>query len=251
MLDLRDLCYSEPEIQAKREEIARRILRLSPHMRDRSLPQIAVSDLRLLFELYDEVFLKRQFAKGFQGKIKFSLSRRLTQSAGKTICPKNIAQLAPEDVMIEIRMGVDFFFNYDRVNSEKRVNGILTRNALEAFQLVFEHELCHAMEFINFHTSNCRQKRFKTMSKNIFGHLDNFHQLPTQGRIIQEKMGLNPGDTVWFLYGKKRVQGLLYRISKRATVMVETKNGRYMDKKGNRYSKFYVPVELINKVATE
>lgn len=245
-MDIKDLIYNDEEIQKKREEIARRIMVLSPNVRNRSIVEISPSDLMHLFQLYDEVFMQSQFATGFQGKMKFSLSKRLTRSAGKTICPKNIRRIRPADVMIEVRIGIDFFFNYDQVNSEKKVNGIVTHNALEALQLVFEHELCHVIEFINFYESNCRQKRFKVIAKNIFGHTQSYHQLPTRGQIVREKLGLNPGDTVWFIYKDRRVHGVLYRIHKRAVIMVRAANGRYMDREGHRYLKFYVPLEKLH-----
>lgn len=246
MLDLHGLNYSEQVIKEKREGISQRLMALSPNIPERTLTCLTPHDLRLLFELYDEVFMQRQFAIGFHGKLKFSLSRRLTRSAGKTLCTQKIGSVDPEDVAIEIRMGVDFFFNYDAVESEKKVNGLPSRNALEAFQLVFEHELCHAIEFINFHQSSCRQKRFKTIAHNIFGHKESYHQLPTRGRIAQEKLGLSLGDIVTFMDGVKRRQGMLYRINKRAIVMVRDKNGRYTDNQGIRYRKCYVPLEMLN-----
>jgi hypothetical protein len=233
-------------IRRKRAEVARRLIAVSPNIKDPKLTRIAPSDLKTLFELYNEIFFENRFFQSFGGQMKFSLSRRLTRCAGKTICPKAIGRMKPEEVVIEIRMGVDFFFDFDAVASAKKVNGLLCRNALEAFQLVFEHELCHTIEFINFHTSNCNRERFKTIAKNLFGHLEVYHQLPTARRIIQEKMGLKLGDTVSFMVGNRRLQGLLYRINKRAVVMVKAKNGNFADGEGNRYRKYYVPVELLN-----
>jgi hypothetical protein len=237
---------SAEAIRAKRAEVARRLIAVSPNIKDHTITRIAPSDLRILFELYDELFLENRFFQSFGGQMKFSLSRRLTQCAGKTICPKAIGRMKPEEVVIEIRMGVDFFFDFDQVASAKKVNGLPCRNALEAFQLVFEHELCHAVEFIHFHTSNCGRQRFKTIAKNLFGHLEVYHQLPTARRIVQEKMGLKIGDTVSFMYGNRRLKGLLYRINKRAVVMVKANNGNYTDGKGNRYQKYFVPVELLS-----
>jgi hypothetical protein len=239
--------YSDQAIRLKRFEVARDLKYLSPNVKDDKITKIAPTDLKLLFELYDEYFFERYFAESFQGTMKFSLSRRMTSSAGKTLCPKNIGRMKPADVTIEIRMGVGFFLDYDAVQSEKQVNGIPTQNALEALQLVFEHEICHVIEFINFHASNCRGKRFKTIAHNLFGHLKSYHQLPTRRRIVQENMGLKIGDTVSFNYAEGELQGILYRINKRAVVMVKDRKGRYTDREGNRYNKYYFPIELLKK----
>jgi hypothetical protein len=246
-LDLCQIVLSPEEIQRKRFEVSRDFKFLSTNIKTDRITKIAPTDLQLLFELYDEVFFDRYFDRYFLGKLRFSLSRRLTSSAGKTLCPKNIGCMKPDEVVIEIRMGIGFFFHYDAVESEKKVNGITTRNALEALQLVFEHEICHVIEFINFHTSNCHGKCFKTIAHNLFGHLQSYHQLPTRRRIVQEKLGLQLGDPVSFVYAGKVLSGILYRINKRAVVMVKDRHGRYTDCQGHRYSKYYVPVELLNR----
>jgi hypothetical protein len=232
-------------IQQKRAEIARRLIARSANIKDHAITCIAPADLKILFDLYNELFFKNCFLQDFRGKMKFSLSRRLTRSAGKTICPKNMGRLKPEEIVMEIRMGVDFFFDYDAVKSEKKVNGLSCRNALEAFQLVFEHELCHVIEFISFQTSNCSRARFKNIARSLFGHLTSYHQLPTRQRIVCEKLGLAIGDPVSFIDGNQRVRGVLTKINKRATVMVRDQKGNYADREGNRYRKFLVPVELL------
>jgi hypothetical protein len=238
--------HTAAAIEHKRAEITRRLIAVSLNIKDRTITRIAPDDLRILFKLYNEVFFENRFLQNFRGKIRFSLSRRLTRSAGKTLCPKNIGQIRAEDVVIEIRMGVDFFFEYEAVAGMKRVNGLPSRNALEALQLVFEHELCHVIEFINFHSSNCRRERFKNIARNLFGHLESYHQLPTRQQIACEKTGLKIGDPVSFIYGNQRLQGILSKINKRATVMVRDRNGNYVDREGNKYRKFLAPLELLS-----
>jgi hypothetical protein len=241
--------YLPAVIAQKRAEIARRLIAGSPNIKDQTINCISPSDLKMLFDLYNEIFFESRFSQNFPGKIRFSLSRRLTRCAGKTLCPKNIGQIRPEDVVIEIRMGVDFFFDYEEVAGVKQVNGLPSRNALEALELVFEHELCHVIEFINFHSSNCRRERFKNISRSLFGHLESHHQLPTRQRIACEKMGLKIGASVSFVYGNRRLQGVLTKINKRATVMVRDHNGNYVDREGNRYRKFLASVELLETIA--
>jgi hypothetical protein len=233
-------------IQAKRAEIARKLIAGSANIKDHTISRIAAADLKLLFALYNEFFFDNRFWQVYRGKLQFSLSRRLTRSAGKTLCPRNIDRLRPEEVVLEIRMGVDFFFDYDAVAGPKQVNGLPSRNALEAFQLVFEHELCHVVEFINFHVSNCSRPRFKNIAKNLFGHRESNHQLPTRQRIVYETMGLRIGGAVSFMYQHQRLEGVLTKINQRATVMVKDPNGNYIDREGVKYRKYLVSVELLD-----
>ena len=146
----------------------------SPNINSGEIDAISTGDLQLLFRLYDQIFLDNWFKTNYRGKFKFSLSRRMTRSAGQTKCPKNIAGIKPEELTIEIRIGVDFFFQYDLVEGNKVVGGIATANSLEALQLVFEHEL-------------------------------------------------------W------------------AVVMVKDNQGQFADKQGNRYLKYYVPLNILEK----
>ena len=245
MLNLFTISYTKAEILAKRLEVAQGLITNSPNIKGPIISRIAPSDLQLLFNLYDQVFLNHQFAEKFPGKLRFSLSTRLSKTAGKTLCPKNIARIKPEEVSMEIRIGTEFFFKFHETNGVKSVAGIATDSALEALQLVFEHELCHIIEFINFHTSSCRQARFKNLAQDLFGHTASTHQLPTGKQIAEQKYGYKIGDTVKFSFENHKYEGILYRINKRATVMVKDKDGTHVDKQGNRYAKYYVPISLL------
>lgn len=242
MPDLFTIRYTDAEIQAKRKEVARGLIKHSRNIKDPVINCIGSSDLHLLFQLYDQIFFRHWFARNNRCKIKFSLSTRLSKTAGKTLCPKNIERLRPEERWLEIRLGTDFFFHFHETNNVKSVAGITTDSALEALQLVFEHELCHVIEFIYFHSSNCRQARFKTLALNIFAHTASTHQLPTSKQIAEQKYGIKIGDTVKFNFENRTLEGKIYKINKRATVMVKDKNGTHIDKQGNRYTKYYVPI---------
>jgi predicted SprT family Zn-dependent metalloprotease len=197
--------------------------------------------------LYDEIFFDNYFKNNYKGKLSFSLSKRMTKSAGKTICPKNIEAINQRDLNIEIRISIDFLIQYDAVQYNKRVCGIKTNNSLDALQLVFEHELCHVIEFISFHNSNCNKERFKSIARNLFGHVQSYHELPTYKQIARQNYGFNIGDTVTFEFKDRKLEGVLYRINKRATIMVKDTKGSYMDKYKNRYTKYYVPLECLKK----
>ncbi len=245
MFELSSLVYTEKEILKRRKEVNRRLISASAHIEGPGISRVSTLDLELLFDLYDEIFFQQHFAKNYRGKIRFSLSKRLIKSAGKTIGPHNIAQLEPEDMVLEIRIGTYFFFNYEQIEAEKSVAGILTSNALDALQLVFEHELCHVIELIMFKASNCNQEGFKILARNLFGHTQSTHHLPTPRRIAQEKYGLKIGQRVSFPFQERILEGIVYRITKRATVMVPDKKGDHVDEKGNRYLKYYVPIKYL------
>lgn len=245
MLDILKTKRNKDDIDSKREAISKFFMLKSANITNGTISTISTADLKLLFQLYDQVFFENWFKDCFKGKLRFSLSRRMTKSAGITLCPKNMDKIKPEDLVIEIRIGVDFFFHYGLVEGSKTVCGVKTSSSLEALQLVFEHELCHVIEFIHFKESNCSGDRFKAIAGNLFGHTESYHKLPTHKQIASHKFGLNLGDTVSFTFEGKRFTGILYNINKRATVMVRDKNGTLVDNQGIRYSKYYVPLTLL------
>lgn len=247
MLDLSKTKYSAKEIRAKRKSIAAALCSTSKNIDDGNIKQISAADLELLLGLYDQIFFEDRFKNNFKGSLRFSLSRRMTKSAGKTISPKNIAKVKAEDLVLEIRISVELLFKYAVIEGPKSVAGISTKNSLEALQLVFEHELCHVVELAYYKESNCSQDRFRGIANNLFGHLESHHKLPTTKLLAQHKYGLKVGDTVSFTIDGKKFKGLIYNINKRATVMVSDKKGTYTDQQGKRYSKYYVPLGLLSR----
>jgi hypothetical protein len=246
-MELIKLKYSDADIIKKRAAVAQKLISASRSIKDGNIKEISTGDLKLIFEFYDEYFFNGWFKNSSKGKFSFSLSKRMTKSAGKTICLKNSNNIIPEAMVIEIRIGIDFFFHYGAVDSDNNVCGIKTSNSLEALQIVFEHELCHVIEFINFKESNCKGVRFKTISNNLFGHTESYHQLPTHKEIVQKKFGINIGDIVFFSFEDKELRGILKGINKRATVMVPDTNGSYADNRGNKYAKYYVPIARLKQ----
>ena len=245
MINLINKKHTAEDIVQRRSDISKRFIKASHNIQSGVITAILSADLVLMFVLYDQLFFDNWFKDSYKGKMKFSLSRRMTKSAGSTICPKNIAELKPEKVVLEIRIGVDFFFQYGMVEGPKPVCGVNTNNSLEALQLVFEHELCHIIEYICFGASNCRGGRFKTIANNLFAHTASHHNLPTYQQIANQKFALNIGDTVLFTFKGKQLKGVIVNITKRATIMVKDKNGLFVDKQGIRYTKYYVPLNLL------
>lgn len=242
ILDIR----SAESAEMKREEIKLRLFESSPNIKDCKITCISEEDLRLIFMLYDTVFFENWFAENYKGKMKFSLSRKMTKSAGKTLCPKNVSRIAPEKLVIEIRIGVDFFLNFGLTGHNNEVCGLKVTNGLDALLIVFEHELCHVIEFLLYGRSSCSGKRFKSIAADIFGHKESYHKLPTGSQVAGKLMGLKAGAQVSFVHKGKQLTGIVYRINKRASVFVKDKSGAYADKNGTRYSKYYVPLSLLS-----
>ncbi|MCY6369086.1 hypothetical protein [Clostridium ganghwense] len=236
------------QIIRNRKRLRENFIDESHNINNEEIKSISEKDLILLFKLYDKYFFNEYFKQNFRGKISFSLSNKMTRSAGKTIVPRNLSSLEETSERYEIRIGVNFFFHYYELKRKKIVNGIETKDALHSLLMVFEHELIHFIEFYVYKESNCKKNRFKDLAYNIFGHVDVYHSLPTIREIAYEKFGFKCGDRVCFVHNKKELIGIVNSINKRAAVMVLDKNGRYIDTEKNRYTKYYVSLNLLKKI---
>lgn len=245
MFDVLGTKLKNGDIENKRWEISSLLMQKSKNIKNDTITALSITDLDLLFQLYDDIFFENWFRQNYKGKLKFSVSRQMTKSAGLTRCPKNIDSIRPEELVIEVKIGIDFLFHYGSLEGSRMVGGIDSDSSLQALQLVFEHELCHVIEFIHFGRSSCKRERFKTMAGNLFGHTESYHKLPTPRQIASNKLGINIGDTVAFTFEGKSYKGILYNINKRAIVMVRDKNGKMVDKQDRRYTKYYVPLNFI------
>ncbi|SHJ15295.1 hypothetical protein SAMN02745751_01857 [Dethiosulfatibacter aminovorans DSM 17477] len=234
----------ENTVCRKRLEIYRRTIERSPRINNGKITSLSPLDLKLIFDLYDEIFFNHWFNKKCSSRIEFSISKRMTRSAGMVKC--SINKRSGEKNFI-LQIGVNFFFNYDELESEKNVCGIKTGDSLEGLLLVFEHEICHIIEFISYGKSSCRGKRYKTIARNLFSHVSSYHQLPTYRQIAGTKHGVSVGDCVVFHHRGRQKTGFVNAINKRATVMVRHEEGQYIDSKNNRYVKFYVPLGILEK----
>lgn len=238
--NIKDLKYSVKEIIKRRNNIRNKFIIKSKNVNSGNIQCMSNQDIKILFHLYDEEFFQDYFRVNLKENITFSLSTRMTSAAGKTIYRRKIKLLNEEEKTYEIRMGIKFFFQYDKVERDKIVSGINTMDSLEAFQIVFEHELCHLMEFNLYGESSCKRRRFKIMVNNIFAHTEVYHHLPSQKEIISKDYGLELGQSVCFVNEGKKYSGFIYKINKKAIVMVKDKMGTFRDGQGNTYSKWSV-----------
>ncbi len=239
--------YDIDTINNKRSTIKKLLFEGSKNIKTENFSQIADKDLYILFELYDEIFLKSWFKDNFKGKIIFKLSKQLSRAAGNTRTKKNIADIRPENVEFEVKISLNHLANFNKIDRLKYVGGIEAVSVLDTLMLVFEHELCHVIEFLICFKSSCSKKPFKDLIFNLFGQTETTHKLVSANEVNIQSYGLKPGDRVKFQFNGKIVTGFIQRINKRATVMCQDKQGSYVDKSGRHYKKFYVSLESLTK----
>ena len=245
------LLFSQEQVADNASAIYEAVLQGSPHLRRGNFEKLSSVDLAFLFRHYDErVFtglLQNTLEEADATPIRFRSSRRLTKNAGYT---KQIKRDTPTGrrVSYEIAIAADMLlqaFNED--HREITVNGVACADRLQAMQRVFEHELIHLVEFLFWETSSCRQDRFQSLVHGIFGHTEYTHRLITRTERARAIHGIGVGERVSFSFEGSRLTGVVNRITKRATVLVESKNGQPYSN-GKSYAKYYVPLDALRRV---
>src|SRR5262249_44656275 len=135
---------------------------------------------------------------------------------------------------------------FSDVTREVRVNGLVCADRLEALQRILEHEILHLVELLVWNQSSCAATNFKTLAWRIFAHAEVTHDLVTQAERALTNFAIRVGDRVAFVYEGHRHEGVVNRITRRATVLVEHANGQPYSN-GKRYQKFYIPLTLLEK----
>ena len=249
------LLYSPEEVDERSRRIYGEMLGQSPNLRTGNFTRIGTDDLERLFAAYD-----REFFRGRLGEMlhedgahpmDFRLSRRLVSAAGQTMRltrPIVRAGRPSTRVEYEITVSTTLLFNtFQNVDRKVTVGGLECRDRLEALQRIFEHELLHLAEFLGWGRSNCRAGNFHALSRRIFAHEGVFHDLVTPREEAGVAYGIVAGDRVSFEHEGRRHIGRVNRITRRATVLVESPTGRlYSD--GRRYLTFYVPLPILRRV---
>lgn len=231
----------------QREEVLRRRAGILAALlcADEGFACIPVSSLRgetleLMLRLYDERFLDGYLQRAYGG-INLTLSSRLTSSAGKFIYTKGMLRRFRS---AEIRMSSDFLSRLDK--GPFHLNGLSVATPQEAFMVVFEHELCHALETALFGQTG-HSERFLSLAHGLFGHTATRHSLPTR-RQEAAKDGLFVGSRVSFPYQGQTLSGVVTYIGKTATVMVSSLRGEYRDQRGRRYTKYRVSLDVLKQL---
>jgi len=245
--------FTPTETTARARLVYEAVQRDSPRLRTADFTTIATADLALLFDLYDQHFFSGQMRRlllASGAPLVFKLSPRLTRSAGTTARfhhRHHVGGGPPVALRFEITISTTLLFqSFADVERTVRVNGLVCRDRLEALQRIFEHEVLHLLEMLLWGLSSCSGERFKELAINLFGHSETSHDLITQRERATTKFDVRVGDRVTFEFEGVRHTGLVNRITRRATILVEHPTGApYGD--GRRYQKFYVPLQQLEK----
>jgi hypothetical protein len=237
------------QIHDKQRAIYDSVLRDSEYLNGGNFTRIHTSDIRRLFDLYDDLFFEGRCRKLLgDTPLYFRLSKRMTRSGGMATRRE---RRSPDSnrVQIEYEIAVSTTLLYQTFQDNHRpivMSGIECRDRLEALQRVLEHEMTHLVEMLIWVESSCSAPRFQSIANRFFGHTDHRHQLITPREHALTKFGIRAGDRVSFRCDGKHYTGRVNRITRRATVLVEAADGQpYSD--GKRYLKFYVPLGMLKR----
>ncbi|WP_435015791.1 SprT-like family protein [Tundrisphaera sp. TA3] len=246
--------YRPEEIAARVGGIRRAVLSTSKHINVGNFAAIGRDDLETLYVLYDSAFfnglLADWLAEDRAGTLGFRVSSRMTRAGGKTIRtrarPTRKAPAPPAEYEIAVSSTL-LFQTFGDVARPVEVVGLACRDRLDALQRIFEHELIHLAEFLALGTSSCSAEPFQAVARSMFGHLKAVHDLVTPRELAATTHDLGVGHLVSFDHDGLRRIGRINRITRRATVLVESPNGRLFTD-GRRYETYYVPLEMLRKV---
>lgn len=235
---------SMDEIAGRTAQIGDTLLRGSQWLDGGNFRCINPDDLRMLFEEYDRLFFDGGCRRALgEMRLEFRLSQRMTRAAGKTVrhTPRNRAQPPWYEIAIAVSLLYQAFQEGDRPVT---VSGVRCASRLDALQRVLEHEMLHLVESLVWGESNCAGRRFQSIALRLFGHTAHTHSLITPRERAFTARGIAPGSRVRFQFEGAEYAGIVNRVTKRATVLVEDPRGEpYSD--GKRYRKFYVPVAML------
>jgi hypothetical protein len=236
-------------------EIIERVRRVYDTVRREARPNgganfssLRPEDLERLFALYDLSFFQGEFRRALgEQPLRFRVSPRMTKAAGKTLRRRILrpAGDGPSQDDFEIAISSTLLYQTFRdVERSVTVSGIECHDRLEALQRVFEHELIHLVELALWDRSSCTAARFRSIATRFFGHTAHTHKLITPRERALRKFGIRRGDRVVFRSNGEYLEGIVNRITKRATILVEDETGpRYSD--GKRYTRFYVQLSKL------
>ena len=227
-------------IRERQQHIAQRILIESKLLRQENFQVLCIEDLKLLYQLYDEIFCQSAISSEIcrtKSELTLRLGNRLTSAGAKTTIFRRYRRTRYDIAFSTMLLAQSF----TTPGQAHWVAGLLCDSRLQALQRLMEHELIHVIELLAFGKSSCGARRFKQLATNLFRHACSHHRLISPGDRLRTELGLRVGDHVSFHYGGQRFSGRINRITKRATILVPDARGhRYTD--GGRYRKFLVPV---------
>ncbi len=253
------LLYSADEVQQRSRQIYDEMLARSPNLQTANFTRIGADDLERLFAAYDREFFRGRLSEMLLEDralpMGFRLSGRLVRAAGMTTrLTRPVRTLGQgkgkSELEYEYEISVSttlLFGTFRDVERAVSVGGLEVHDRLEALQRIFEHELLHLAEFLGWGKSNCRAANFRSLSRRIFAHEAAYHDLVTPREQAVVAHGITVGDKVTFEYEGVRRVGRVNRITRRASILVESPDGRPFSD-GKRYLTFYVPLPMLQKL---
>lgn len=246
---LMEIRIAKPEYVRLSEKIRNIVLAESNQMSSSNFRATTATDLRRMSELYDTFFFDDCcLALAQHYGMRFRWSSRMTRAGGKTTRFLTRSRGQPPKPHYEITLSSSLIFQtFQEDQRDIRVCGCICHNRLEAMQRVVEHELIHLGEMLAWNDSDCSANRFQSITYRFFGHTEHRHELVTQRERAHRVFDVRLGSRVQFRHQGKSFIGIVNRITRRATVLVESPKGiRYSD--GKCYQKFYIPLTALKPV---
>lgn len=241
---------SPEEITVETAEIRDELIADSDYLTKPNFDSFSAQDLERMFDEYDDRFFENQ-CRVMLGKrpLTFRISKRMTSTGGTTTHYQPRSRRHGQE-RFEIAVSSTLLFQaFHDVTRPITVTGLACRSRLEALQRIMEHEITHLIEMVVWGVSNCSAARFQNITSGFFGHTEHTHNLITPGERAKVKFGIQPGTRVRFRFEGAHCEGIVNRITKRATVLVPTGNGEgELFSDGQRYKRYYVPVSLLEPV---
>jgi len=242
--------FSPEQITDITHEIYDTVLRKSKYIDGGNFTRICPGDVEHLFDLYDEFFFDGGVRKVLGDTLmEFRLSKRMTQAGGK-VGWRERRDHHGKLVRTEFEIAVSTTLLFQTFQEDHRpvmMSGLECLDRLAALQRIVEHEMVHLIEILLWVKSSCSAPRFQSIANRFFGHTDYRHQLITPRERAFTKFGIKSGDRVSFQLDGQHHTGVVNRITKRATVLVEDARGIAYSN-GKCYSKFYVPLGMLEQM---
>jgi hypothetical protein len=239
--------FSSNQIEVHAGAIHRDLLGRSQYLDLPNFSRIHPSDLEWMFYRYDRLFFgdALQGALG-QAPLTFKFSSRMTSAAGMTTAFDPM-----RNVRYDIKISSQLLFECFVGNDHRPivVAGRICLDRLDALQRIMEHEVVHLAEMLAWSPgeSSCTSERFQSIARRLFGHEHHRHQLILRRERASVQFGIVPGCRVRFQYDGQSFVGVVNRITKRATVLVEDPQGTPY-RNGKRYQKYFVPIPMLQKL---
>jgi len=235
------------EIEARRRVVRAGIMERSPYVCSPQFVRIGSGDLAIAFEGYDAHFFDGSLRSVLgERPLGFRLSTRASRRAGSLRISSRREPDGTRTESFEMTVSTTLLFESFR-DGERLATaaGQECTDRLDAFQRVVEHEIVHLVEHLRFGDTNCSGARYQGIAGAVFGHRAHRHELVTP-RERAGRLGFELGQRVAFEFDGVRHQGILSRVTKRATVLVPHPQGELLSD-GNRYQRFYVPLRRLTQ----